>query len=154
MIGQCRLPMIKRDAASIVTLNAEGLALQLSSEWSQSYVPDSSLFQDPYSVLTDRNKNRIEVTRVRSGKRGPNFMANPDGTPLPTMTCEVANGDTGAIWRTYSVNSPTRGIRYSAYGEVLDANRKLFKVYVSASSEDERNILMKLVSDATTQVRF
>lgn len=154
-LPQCRLPDVS-PAADWVTLEGpdDGFRLRLPPGW-RARPPGDSSFGLPARGLEDSAGSRIRVIRVVGGQGRP-FLAKlgatgPAGELPHTGPCQVGPGPSGSVWTLYAPDSgATAGplARYNAFGDVITSAGKRYNISVGTSSAEERDRLVRIVSEA------
>lgn len=154
-LPQCRLPDVS-PAGDWVTLEGpdNGFGLRLPPGW-RARPPGDSGFGLPATVLEDSAGSRIRVALVVGG-RGRPFLAKLGATgpagELPHMgPCQVGLGPSGSFWTLYAPDSGAASgplARYNAFGDVITSAGKRYNVSVGASTAEERDRLVRIVSGA------
>jgi hypothetical protein len=158
-IARCQLPDVIR-ATDWVTLRGpdDGLQLQLPPGW-RARPPGDSSFGQPETVLEDPVGSRVRASRVITASGRPNLaklLANQHVVELPhSPPCQLGPGPAGSVWTLYLPDpDATSGIlaRYVAYGDLITAAGRRYRVSVGASSADARDRLVRIVSAAAYQL--
>jgi hypothetical protein len=154
-LPQCQLPDVTPTADwGILEGPDDGFRLRLPPGW-RARPPGDAGFGEPETMLEDSAGSRIRVTRVLNAQ-GRSILAKaaPIGRPaeLPHAgPCQVGAGPAGSFWTLYPPDpAATSGplARFNAFGDVITTAGKRYKVSVGASTAQERDRLVRIVSEA------